>query len=90
MGDASEARQQYAFQCKMGLTIKWHPKGESVEKAYGESINVGQYEGVLVDREQHYELWWFIPEKSDQYEIVLASGKKMPSDELIKIAQSFQ
>jgi hypothetical protein len=89
MGDAGEARQQYAFQCKMGLTIKWHAEGESVENAHGESVNVGQYEGVLVDGEQHYELWWFIPEKSGQYEMVLAAGKKMPTDELIKIAQSF-
>jgi hypothetical protein len=90
MGDAGEARQQYAFQCKMGLTIKWYPKGKNVEKAQGESINVGQYEGVVVDGEQHYELWWLMPVESGQYEIVLAAGKKTPKEELIKIAQSFQ
>lgn len=90
MGDAGESRQQYTLQCKMGITIKWHPEGEDIARAIGESTDVGKYRGVIIDREQHYQLCWLMPGKSGQYEIVLAAGKKMPLDELKKIAQSFK
>ena len=90
MGDAGESRQQYTLQCKMGITINWHPEGEDIARAIGESTDVGKYQGVVIDREQHYQLWWLMPGKSGQYEITLAAGKKMPLDELKKIAQSFK
>ena len=90
MGDAGESRQQYTLQCKLGITINWHPEGEDVARAIGESAVVGKYQGVIIDREQRYQLWWFMPGKSGQYEIALAAGKKMSLDELKKIAQSFR
>jgi len=90
MGDAGKSRQQYALQCKMGINIKWQPEGEDVIAAIGEPTDIGKYRGVIIDREQHYQLWWLMPGKSGQYEITLSVGKKMPLDELKKIAQSFK
>jgi len=90
MGDAKQPRQQYIVRSKLGITIKWHPEGEDVKLATGESTEVGDYEGVIIDDEQHYVLWFLMPGKSGQYEIGLAVGKKMPVKELKTIAQSFK
>ena len=75
MGDAGESRQQHVLHCKMGITINWHPEREDIVRAIGESTDVGKYQGVVIDREQHYQLWWLMPGKSGQYEIILAAGK---------------
>jgi hypothetical protein len=90
VGDTGETRQQYAFQCKMGLTVRWYAAGsQAVPDIPGEPVKIGKHEGVLADREQHNELRWLLPGTSGKYEIVLASGKKMSRDELMKIAGSF-
>lgn len=94
LGDAAGKRQQYWFECKMEVGIRWYPEGQPGGlKIPGEQVTISKGKGVLVDRETHLELWWLLPPRSTskqpgQFEIVLSASKSISKDELLKVARS--
>lgn len=92
MGDARGIRQVYSFQGKWDLKIKYYPKGLAGGlDLRGEKIAVGNYPGILVDRERNLELNWLQPENiGGQFGLALSVGKGVTTDELLKVACSIK
>ena len=94
LGDATGTHERYTFRCEMSIGIKWYPKGKGDRvDLRGEVVTISKGEGVLIDQEDYFELWWLLPPHSTskqpgQYEIVLFAGKRTAKDELLKVAQS--
>ncbi len=91
VGDAGPAaRQEQAYECQMTLVIRKF-SGDAT-KIVGQKVKIGKTEGVLIDREQHNELWWLsssgVKKTTPQYEMILGAGKRTSRDELVKVAQS--
>jgi hypothetical protein len=89
--------KRWYFDCEMDITVRWHPQGMGTgSKAIGEPVKIGKGKnGILSEKEMHVELNWLLPEKTTarqpgQYELVLATGKPTPREELLKVADSLK
>ncbi|HEY96569.1 MAG TPA: hypothetical protein G4O16_00100 [Dehalococcoidia bacterium] len=94
IGDATGARQRYAFESKMEISYRWLPEGkpEGLKEA-GVPVTIGKGQGIRADREINAELIWLLPqqttpERKGQFEIVIYASKSMTQDELVKTAES--
>ena len=90
--DAAGTRQRYEYRSKMEMRISWHSQGVvGGLKLPGDRVDIGETRGVIVDRDDHYDLWWQPypdPEQPGQYEMVLSAGKGFSKDELVRVADS--
>jgi hypothetical protein len=81
IGDVSGTCERYSFKCEMSMGIKWYPKGKGDRvDLRGEVVTINNGEGVLIDQEDYFKLWWLLPPQRNskqlgQYEIVLFAGK---------------
>lgn len=83
--------QHYEVKCKMRLVIRWYPEGGVPVRLPVEKVQINERWGFIQDRGDHNALWWdWFPEqgKSAMFEMVLAAGKGIPKEELVKVAES--
>jgi hypothetical protein len=94
IGDATGSREKYAFESKMEISYRWHPRGKPDGlKEAGVPITIGKGQGILADREINDELIWLLPpqstrEQKGQFEIVISASKSLAREELVKTAES--
>jgi len=83
--------QRYDVKCKMRLVMRWYPGGGVPVRLPVEKVHINESWGFLQDKGDHNALWWdWFPEQgnSAMFEIVLAAGKGIPKEELVKVAES--
>jgi hypothetical protein len=83
--------QRYEVKCKMRLVMRWYPEGGVPVRLPVEKVKINEGWGFLQDRGDHNALWWdWFPEQGEEamFEMVLAAGKGIPKEELVKVAES--
>ena len=77
----------------MVISITWcDPEAPNI-KLPGKRVNINKRWGVISDTGEHNDLWWhWRPDTSHRgvFELVLSAGKRVSSNELVKIAESAQ
>jgi len=87
-GDGS---QHYEVKCKMRLVMRWYPEGGMPVRLPVEKVKINENWGFLQDRGDHNALWWDLSSEQGgeaMFEMVLAAGKGVPKEEMVKIAES--
>jgi len=83
--------QRYDVKCKMRLVVRWYPEGGVPVRLPVEKVQINESWGFLQDRGDHNALWWDLSPEQDKpamFEMVLATGKGIPKEELVKVAES--
>ncbi len=83
--------QRYEVKCKMRLVIRWYPEGGVPVRLPVEKVRINENWGFLQDRGDHNALWWDLSSEQGEeamFEMVLAAGKGVPKEELVKVAES--
>jgi hypothetical protein len=83
--------QRYEVKCKMRLVMRWYPEGGVPVRLPVEKVQINESWGFLQDRGNHNALWWdLFSEQGEEamFEMVLAAGKGITKDELVKVAES--
>ena len=78
----------------MSLNAKWRCvcgialPGIGCKLPHCERLKVGKGSGCLEDRGTHYVLWWPCSSSPLEFAMVLSVSKRIPKEELIKVAES--
>ena len=86
---AGRTDQRYEFKCKMEMHMWYSPAGHfGCKLPHCERLKVGKGSGCLEDRGTHYVLWWPCSSSPLEFAMVLSVSKRIPKEELIKVAES--
>jgi hypothetical protein len=97
--DNTDAPDQYAFECKIVVTIGWYSQGmPGGLKLPGERPEITPTKGlsvasVIEEKPTQNSLWWDWqpdPGESGMFEIVISAAKMVAKEELVKIAESIR
>lgn len=91
--NAGRTQQRYEFKCRMQMRMWWSENGGPGKPPCGDSdncklVDVGEGKGWLADWGAYRQLWFWPHSYKPGFEIVLSAGKRMPKEELIKVAES--